>query len=395
MGDNDVAAISKLIEKIANELGSDAPASTSTPTKSAASSESSFGAADVPELRGALKQLRLKVGSMQQGARSALDRLAVGGRTKKALDSSGDDPSAYVHGKVQLLLSYLICLSQYLLLKSQGASVHDHPVMMRLLWIRTLLEKLRPIDQRLQYQMQKLLQFADEKKAENGAVSDPRALRPGELADTVDDEDSDGKDDHLGAEKDDGVYRPPMISQLEYTGDHVRAAEKEEKALERNKARLERSAFVQSLREEFTDAPAEINIDQRGNKSERAARKLSEKQAYEEDTMTRIRFSKAEAREQKKLLRESKGMSGGAVSLDELTVDFHQMQAAANSGGKGKGKRGSRSSGSVLQDFQNASSRARDARSVVNSALDGVMPSNIGGKRKGNASGGGGKRQRR
>merc|ERR1711920_255582 len=110
--------------------------------------------------------------------------------------------------------------------------------------------------------------------------------------------------------------------------------------------------------------------------------------------MTRIRFSKAEAREQKRLLRESKGMSGGAVSLDELTVDFHQMQAAANAGGKGKGKRGSRSSGSVLQDFQNASSRARDARSVVNSTLDGVMPSGFGGKRKGNAGGGGGgKRQ--
>merc|ERR1712039_6013 len=165
------------------------------------------------------------------------------------------------------------------------------------------------------YQMQKLLQFVDEAKADtSGPNSDPRALRPGELADTVDDEDDDGKDDNGAFDKDDGIYRPPMVSQVEYTGDHVRLAEKEEKAFERNKARLERSAFVQSLREEFTDAPAEINIDQRGNKAERASRKLAEKQAYEEDTMTRIRFSKAEAREQKRLLRESKGMSGGAVS---------------------------------------------------------------------------------
>ncbi|CAE8649336.1 unnamed protein product, partial [Polarella glacialis] len=171
-----------------------------------------------------------------------------------------ESPAAYVEMKGQLLLSYLVGLAYYLVLKVEGVPVKDHPVVLRLLWIRTLLEKLKPVDQRLQYQIGKMLQWADSKTApvaagERGDELDVRALKPGQLSTTVDDDGSeeaegaheeqasDAKDDQLGA------YRPPKISQVEYTGDHIAVQERAEKELERKKARLERSEFVRSLRE--------------------------------------------------------------------------------------------------------------------------------------------------
>ncbi len=65
----------------------------------------------------------------------------------------------------------------YLLLKSHGASVKQHPVIDQLVKIRTVLEKLRPLDKKLAYQIDKLL-----KQATLGEVdspdADPRAHKP-------------------------------------------------------------------------------------------------------------------------------------------------------------------------------------------------------------------------
>jgi hypothetical protein len=48
----------------------------------------------------------------------------------------------------------------YLLLKAQGKSVKDHPVIDEFIRIRTLLEKLKPIDAKLKNQVDKLIKMA-------------------------------------------------------------------------------------------------------------------------------------------------------------------------------------------------------------------------------------------
>lgn len=66
----------------------------------------------------------------------------------------------YLEMKYNLLLSYCTYLSFYLLLKVEGKSIEDHPVIYRLAHIKTILEKLRPLDQKLQYQVDKMLREA-------------------------------------------------------------------------------------------------------------------------------------------------------------------------------------------------------------------------------------------
>ena len=60
---------------------------------------------------------------------------------------------SYLDTKYLLMLSYCSSIVFYLLLKAEGRSVKDHPVIERLVEIRLYLEKLRPIDKKLQYQV--------------------------------------------------------------------------------------------------------------------------------------------------------------------------------------------------------------------------------------------------
>jgi Sas10/Utp3/C1D family len=52
----------------------------------------------------------------------------------------------YLEMKYNLLLSYCSFLSFYLLMKIEGKSVKDHPVIFKLAHIKTLIEKLKPLD---------------------------------------------------------------------------------------------------------------------------------------------------------------------------------------------------------------------------------------------------------
>ena len=67
---------------------------------------------------------------------------------------------SYLEAKHLLLLHYCAALVFYVLLKAEGRPVAGHPVIARLVEIRAFLERARPIDRRLRYQMDKLLQAA-------------------------------------------------------------------------------------------------------------------------------------------------------------------------------------------------------------------------------------------
>ena len=64
-----------------------------------------------------------------------------------------EDGISYLDTKYLLMLSYCSSIVFYLLLKAEGRPVKDHPVIERLVEIRLYLEKLRPIDKKLQYQV--------------------------------------------------------------------------------------------------------------------------------------------------------------------------------------------------------------------------------------------------
>lgn len=58
---------------------------------------------------------------------------------------------------MQLMLSYCMHVTFYLLLKTEGKPVKGHPVLDRLVELRVYLEKIRPLEEKLQYTLNKLL----------------------------------------------------------------------------------------------------------------------------------------------------------------------------------------------------------------------------------------------
>ena len=64
---------------------------------------------------------------------------------------------SFLETKNLLLLQYLMHLCYYFLLRAEGKPVKSHPVISRLVEIRTYLDKIRPVEKKLQYQINKLL----------------------------------------------------------------------------------------------------------------------------------------------------------------------------------------------------------------------------------------------
>jgi hypothetical protein len=76
----------------------------------------------------------------------------------------------YLEVKHVLLLSYCQSIIFYLLMKAEARSVRDHPVIARLVELKMLLQKLSPIDKKLQHQLERLLKDVQTPAAPHSAV---------------------------------------------------------------------------------------------------------------------------------------------------------------------------------------------------------------------------------
>lgn len=116
----------------------------------------------MPELLQLQQELADSMSSMQGKLEPVLAKV------QKTLNRQlrGDEAVVTKHGmsylemKYNLMLSYVILLSFYMLLKLSGKEVSSHPVVKRLIHHKLLLEKLRPLDQKLTYQVEKLVRQA-------------------------------------------------------------------------------------------------------------------------------------------------------------------------------------------------------------------------------------------
>ncbi|TPX63638.1 hypothetical protein CcCBS67573_g08622 [Chytriomyces confervae] len=134
--------------------------------------------------------------------------------------------------KLHGLLSYLTNLSFFILLKLHGQSTSElHPSVGRLIEMRVILEKIKPMEVNLKYQIDKVLKAANdasnpsaEKDAQrnvsefdlqNSRVSDPLQFKPNPLnlvgASTALDKNADQ------SREEGGVYRPPRIDPVKYS----------------------------------------------------------------------------------------------------------------------------------------------------------------------------------
>ncbi|XP_012286830.1 neuroguidin isoform X2 [Orussus abietinus] len=247
---------------------------------------------DLPQAIRLLGEMNANVVQVNQLVDNMLVRVKNG-------EISTDKGLSFLEMKYHMLLSYLINLTYIVLRKCSGERIEGDPSIDRLVEIRTVLEKIRPIDHKLKYQIDKLV-----KTAVTGTTggNDPINFKanPGALMAKI--ESSDEESDDEGSEKGDtadasrsrksGVYIPPKLAAVHYDGDET-LAEKMRKAGERARRRAISGAVLRELREEYLDAPVE-DSQSLGEKQASLGHENKRKVEYEENYMTRLPVTKEE-----------------------------------------------------------------------------------------------------
>lgn len=266
--------------------------------------------------------------------------------TEFSADKDGLD---FLAVKNSLLLSYLIDMTHHFSQSLQGNSGSIE----RLTEMKIALEKVRPLEKKMRYQLDKLLSSDNSATfATAGEQQDPLSFRPN--PDSLHDEegdkglssgdDSDGDSDDSDVEVDDdlaaaratlklagdkkdrkdvgdGVYRAPRMAAVPYPSDGVDAMEKQQRL---NK-KLRTTELARTLRDMYSEAPEQEDMHGGAEygKQREAARRLTEmeqeKTRFEEDNMIRLTTSRKHKKERQKLMRAESSNLGAIADIGNLT----------------------------------------------------------------------------
>ncbi|XP_012254045.2 neuroguidin isoform X2 [Athalia rosae] len=246
---------------------------------------------DIPQAFRLLGEMNANVLQVNQLVDNMLARVKSG-------EISTDKGLSFLEMKYHMLLSYLINLTYVVLRKCSGERIDGDPSIDRMVEIRTVLEKIRPIDHKLKYQIDKLVKTAVTGASNNDDPSKFKAnleALTGKIEDSdleADSEDGNNSQGSRAQLKKSGIYVPPKLAAVHYDGDET-TAERVRKSSERARRRAVSGTVLRELRDEYLDAPAEDSQNPRekpaslgfGNK-----RKLE----YEENYMTRLPVTKEE-----------------------------------------------------------------------------------------------------
>ena len=130
-----------------------------------------------------------------------------------------DQGLSFLEMKYNMLLGYLINLTYIVLRKCSGEKIEGDPCIERLIEIRTVLEKIRPIDHKLKYQIDKLVKTATVGPDGSNPTEFRANLQNMKGEDESESENESG-DDKSKAERaaPGGIYKPPRLSAVHYTG---------------------------------------------------------------------------------------------------------------------------------------------------------------------------------
>lgn len=266
---------------------------------------------ELPEFLAHLKDIKDKASGVSAAVEGLLSRV----KNKRELNTAAG--LSFLEMKNHVMLSYLLDLTHVVWCKVSGKSISGDPSIRRIVQARTVLERIRPIDQKLKYQIDKLVRTAT-----LGTLNadDPLRFRanPTALEDESDYESADSAE--KGSEgKATKVYRPPKLAPVHYDGDETEK-ERRERLLERAKKKALATSVMEELRSEFYDGPVEIKDAYDSHKAKQN-KAMQERVQYEEDNMLRLTLTKKERNLEKQL--------GTMSSLRDLTRfgDFSALDA--------------------------------------------------------------------
>ncbi|KAK3847778.1 MAG: Sas10/Utp3/C1D family-domain-containing protein [Linnemannia gamsii] len=223
------------------------------------------------------------------------------------LDTKEIDTSkglSFLEVKYHILLEYITNLAFVMYRKLDGQSIHDHPAVLALVEQRTILEKMKPVEQKLKYQIDKLVRAAvvgqqDGEAQSNAAGADPLAFKPNPKNLVMDNDngddggDQDNDNDEDGDNKT-GLYRAPKMAPVHFEEDSSAVA-KRLKYQARLQARAAKSRVMKDLVSEFDDRPEEMSLTNDGvHFGMGMDDKQREREEYEESNFTRTMLSKKE-----------------------------------------------------------------------------------------------------
>ena len=342
-----------------------------------------------PKLRKVLEELKAR----SKGLEEKVATLAARAAGEVAEDPGPrDEGASFFAAKQTLLLSYCREVCSYAAAKATGQAIRGAGVAGRMVELRTIMEKLRPMDRKLKYQTDKLLRLASAGPksvafSEAGDdEDDPLSFRPRPEVMALRGEEPDGTGENSrygdlersgsalaqtreGSES--GLYRAPRLSSVPYDEDGLAVpgaggAARNERRLEKRLDKLRRGEVMETLREEFGEQPETVkapgNAGAAGvseNKMKRLLDEDKERLDFEEDHMVRLtvtrKAKKARAQMEKDagrletiadvgsaadFVRAAKDADGFGVEMEGGEDDVFSGGRGRRGGGKRKGALG-------------------------------------------------------
>lgn len=291
---------------------------------------------DLPQALVLLSEMNVSV----QHVASLVDNMIQ--RVRKG-EMSTNQGLSFLEMKYNMLLSYLINLTYVVLRKCSGVTIEADPCIERLVEIRTVLEKIKPIDSKLKYQIDKLVKTTVIGGGDSGDQThwraNPDSLNVSSKMVTSNDEEDDDSDDEDDERKDSkkekglkepksvGIYVPPKLSAVHYNED--------ENKQERIKKRALSSSIMQDLREEYLDIPLEVSQSSRAQHP--VSKRDQEREEYEENYLTRLPVSKLEKQRHRHL--STVGVLGDEITDFGGKREAKKRKKKMSVGGRKKRKR--------------------------------------------------------
>jgi len=255
-------------------------------------------------------------------------------------DFETKDGLSFLELKNHVMLDYMANLTYVMLRKCSGKSINGEKAIERICEDRTVLEKMKPTEKKLRYQIDKALKIA-----ESGQMSsnDPLNFRPNLSAlknEGSDDDDEADSDEESGDEATTskttkvGKYVPPKNVPAFDAGDKETLERNEE---EQNKKRSLSKSIMEDLRRQHSDMPDEEHSNVHDTMRAQQIAKMKERIQYEEDNFMRLPLTKKDKHKRNQMTTD--GRLG-----DELTYfgessfnDKGPKKRKSGSGGKSKG----------------------------------------------------------
>ena len=205
---------------------------------------------------------------------------------------------SFLEMKNHVMIDYLANLTYVMLRKCSGKSINNEKAIERICEDRTVLEKIKPIEKKLKYQIDKAL-----KVSETGQLSkdDPLNHRPNlEAFKGSDSEESDSDEDESQQESKSsnktGKYVPPK--NVPAFVDDPETLEKNDE--ERQKKRSLSKSILEDLRRQHSDMPDEEHTHVDTMRAKQIA-KMKERIRYEEENFTRLPLTKKDKHKRRQM----------------------------------------------------------------------------------------------